>query len=1579
MSAAPTVIPLTATQQGIVVHSDWEGSGPAAERGGSSGTTTTDPYVAQLSLDLHGPVDVRRLQQACRAVWDVLPNVRVFLNATDARQPVLVDSGPQDPEFATLTAPAGAADEAFDRFAAGERQRPFDLGAGRLVRFGLVSAASVHRLTITTHHLVLDGWSVGRLLALVLDHYATGHLRTPPPFSRYLRWVLAQDVGASVQVHADVLRGVRHGSSLSALTPPGHQPADDPAHGAPGGRRRRTAVVDAGALRELTERCASASATLAAGVEVAWGHAVASATGRRDAVFGTVSAGRPADVPEVGDMVGMFVTTLVQRVRTGIRVDAALREVVGARAATAALPPVSSTAVEEALGVGTLFDTLVVVNNQPRLPLGALPTATGVRVLGVHSHQHSHYPVVCSVEPAEDGSAVLSVEHDPAAVPTAVVDRLFEDTRAALTSALRSLSRGGQTEADVSPAPVSCTPLWCQVDEQAARRSEAVAVRSTSDGDVTYAQLVAAARRWAGTLSAAGVRRGDAVGVHLQPSVTFLAASLGVWRLGACTVPLDPHHPPARTQQMCRTAGVRAVVSEAGELLTLPPGVVRVGPEAVVDPPPGPDVYADGAELAYIIFTSGSTGEPKAVAVTLAALATHLRALAPVLGLGEDDTVLWRTSPSFDASVWECWLPLVTGATVRVAPSDAATDPAVLRSALEVGDVSVVQFVPTVLRAVLDAGTGTTGGWSGSGSWRLPSSVRLVVSGGEALTIGLATAVRRAGDARLINLYGPTETTVQVTWHDVYSPRPGQITPASRSGVPVGTAFPGSEVLVVSPELAPVGPGLVGEVVVGGAQLARGYVGAPGTTASAFVPAPGGPAGARCYRTGDLGHFDKAGALVLLGRSDRQVAVRGHRIEPAEVEAAVRAVPDVQDCLAITRRAPSGDGQLIAFLTGRADPDRVREHLLQRLPSHLVPALLVPVERFPVLHSGKMDTAALLRLAAAQQPRVDDGAGNSHAVLLADIVADVLGLDQQSPETRVGVNDDFFGLGGDSISAITLTARARSRSIPLTPRTVFEERTAAAMAAAALGRLGAPVDGTGEVPLSPFIREHLLRRSTRPDRPVFQALVLRCPPRLTPTLARQVLADLRRRHDLLRARLDDTSPDPANWCLIVPPPATADDGVDVLDVVELPAAASAVDMRAHVTTAISRCAAQLDAVAGNLVRAQLLIADPRPNTETDTGPLLVLVVHHLAVDAVGLRILVDDLEALYAERLHPAAESGTQLPPVAGSYRQWVQRFPTSGTSVEEVRAHWVPELVRRRTLAEASLPAVDRSDLRAGRRDLVLDERTTAQLRETTEILAVPVDAVLVGGLAVAIQRSALARGAGTLPEVAVDVERHGRDLFDREPDDVDGADLSGTLGWFTACHPVPVDLTGLRLGTGWTRTADLHTLMRRSARVMSTAAEEALPLERARASLLAERPPPSGVVPAVLINHLGIFDADRGRGRPGWSVVADPSAGGEPERHEEPAGLAPPPSHAVQVDVAFWRRGAALQLRATWSWEQGFGRVAAELGELWRTALDDLVDSLSSGLASSSGPDIASVPGGNGTMRDDELENFEINGGLS
>ncbi|PTQ68386.1 non-ribosomal peptide synthetase [Pseudomonas sp. GV071] len=870
---------------------------------------------------------------------------------------------------------------------------------------------------------------------------------------------------------------------------------------------------------------------------------------------------------------------------------------------------------------------------------------------------------------------------------------------------------------------------------------------------LSYAELDAQANRLAHWLREQGVGPEVRVGLALPRSTELVVGLLAILKAGGAYVPLDPEYPQERLYYMIDDSGIRLLLGQAelfDSLGELPARVLRCC-LAELDlsgyPSAAPDDRSSPLHQAYLIYTSGSTGKPKGVVVSQGEIAMHCRAVISRFGMRPDDCELHFYSINFDAASERLLTPLLCGAQV-VLRAQGQWDAQEICALIRQHQVSILGFTPSYGSQLAQ--------WLASRNEQLP--VRLCITGGEALTAEHLQRIRGGfAPAQFFNAYGPTETVVM----PLASLAPEQM-PEGASSVAIGNVVGARSAYVLDADLALVPPGSTGELYIGGAGLARGYHARPSLSAERFVPNPfaNSATGGRLYRTGDLVRQRADGLLEYVGRIDQQVKVRGFRIELGEIEARLLEHSAVDQCVVLALDGASGK-QLVAYIASavasadseaqQALRDSLKRHVLAQLPEHMLPTFTVLLPSLPLTANGKVERRAL--------PAPDQEQNRQHFVAprsamehsLATIWREVLNVQQ------VGLADNFFELGGDSILSIQVVSRARQQGIHFSPRDLFQHQTVKALASVAshqqqvLSEQGAL---SGEAPLTP-IQQWFFSTAMATRNHWNQSLVLQPQQVLDVGLLRKSMQRLVVQHDALRLRFSDAA---GHW-------------------------------QAHYNADAGHEPVLWHAQVKDFNQAERLFADAQCSLDLQQGPLLrallldgpggaqklLIAIHHLVVDGVSWRVLLDDLQSTYRQ-LH-AGQSEVQLPAKTTSMGEWAARLTTyaSSESLREELGWWQQHL----SGPVAELPGVRRDGSHRERDaqtiSLRLDaERTRQLLSEAPAAYRTQVNDLLLTALA-----RVLCRWTGE-PSTLIQLEGHGREaLFDE-------LDLTRSVGWFTSAYPL-------------------------------------------------------------------------------------------------------------------------------------------------------------------------------------------------
>ncbi|WP_324803086.1 amino acid adenylation domain-containing protein [Pseudomonas sp. JQ170C] len=1439
-------------------------------------------------LHLDGPLDEAALQAAFDSLVERHEILRTRFAEADgellqviepsaARQlPVLDLRALADPDTALAAALQTAAAQAFDLY------------QGPLLHVTLVRLDEQrHAVLLALHHIICDGWSMQVLLGELAQGYAA-HLKghapqlpaLPVQYADYALWQrnwLEAGEGERQLAYWQQTLGER--PPILELPADRARPAEMSFRGASLGFELDPALGD-----RLKSLAAASGTSVFMVLLTAFKALLHRYTGQQELLVGVPVANRQR--PEVQGLIGFFVNTQVLRstLQPRLAFRAALEQVKQTAIAAQDCQDLPFEALVDALGVerslsrNPLFQ--VMFNHEQR-GSAELPGMPGVRArLEVAAAQVAKFDL--SLDTEEDANGVLSGAFTYATdlFDAARIERLrghflrlLADCVARPDAAIGDLAMlhadehyqviDGWNATAVDYGQPQC--LQVLIETQAAATPHATALIA-GEQQLSYAQLDAAANRLAHCLRARGVGPEHLVGVFAERSLEMVVALLAVLKAGGAYLPLDPDQPDQRLAYMLEDSGATLLLTQAQLLPRLPAGerevlcLDRDAAHFADYPAHAPSLLNHPDQLAYCIYTSGTTGRPKGAGNSHAALCNRLQWMQATFGLGQGDRVLQKTPFGFDVSVWEFFWPLMTGATLVMAAPGAHRDPAELKAIIAGQGISVLHFVPSMLQAYL-----------ASESLADCPRLRLVMCSGEALPLDLQQRFLAQSGAGLHNLYGPTEAAIDVS-HWACHDAPGL------GCVPIGRPIANLRLYVLDEQLQPVAAGLPGELYIGGIGLARGYLGRPGLTAERFVADPFGQGG-RLYRTGDVARWRDEGAIEYLGRIDHQVKIRGLRIELGEIEARLLEHPAVNEAVVVVAEAAAGAKQLIGYVVAAAD-ERLAEALRLRLgdalPDYMVPAQIIVLAQMPLSANGKLDRKALPQ--PVHKVQAFDAPQGAVEQDLARIWSEVLGID------AVGAQDNFFELGGDSIIAIQVASRARQAGWQVSPRDLFRHQTLRQLAqvtqALARQREGAAPPALGNIAQTPLQQQFFA--TPMPRRQHWnQALLLTLDQPLQPARLEQALNAVVTHHDALSLRFDQDSA--GTWQAAYAAPTA----------VELwTREAADTDALAAIVEQAQR---SLDLAHGPLLRAVLIELQ-------GGGWRLLLAIHHLVVDGVSWRILLDDLQ----RRL---ADSNAPLAPRSHAFGEWTG-FLVQRARHREVLAQlpwWLAQLGE----ASGSFPGA-RHDGPAAVAEAVtlglqLDPLQTRQLlRDAPAAYRTQVNDLLLCALARAWWRWS------DQPELLLELESHGRE------EHLANLDLSRTVGWFTATYPLRLRACE---GLGESLKATKEHLRQVPDNGLGFGLLQQLAPAEVRAQLAA-RP-----VPRVTFNYLGQFDTS--------------FEGGLLRRAQEPCGAsldpAAPLSNWLSIDGGV--NDGRLQLGWTFSPQQLDAQRLEELVALYEAELQALI----------------------------------------
>jgi amino acid adenylation domain-containing protein len=1214
-------------------------------------------YTIPIALRLSGSLDVAALRASLNAIVARHESLRTIF-ALEGEEPVQVvlSELALDLQLTDVAALSPADRDAAVASAAAEAaNQPFDLGCGPLVRASLLRlTANEHVLLLTLHHIVADGVSVSVLYRELEANYAAfaaGRQAELPPlplqYPDYAVWQRRMLEGAKAARQLAFWKEQLVGP-LPVLELPTDRPR--PAVQTSNGSKRELLLpadlVDAMRALGRREGATPYMVFLAAFIVLLRRY-----TEQDDLIVGSITAGR--ERPELESMIGLFVNTIALRVDlsgepTYIELLKRVRETSTLAMTNQEIP---FEEVVEAIGAGRdrsrspvfqvafqLLESLSVDFSLPGLAVSRVPSVKDT----------TKFELTLMLNAGSGGGLRAVMEYNADLFDAATIDRMLAQFRALLGSIVAEPAGPVTRLAVMLPGeyrmvvdewnrttaayPADSCVHDC-VSEQARRTPDATAVEMDSR-QLTFADLDRSSNRVAHRLRDLGVSPGVGVGVCIDRSPELIIALLAVLKAGGHYVPLAADYPLERLEFMRADAALSVLLTSPEQ--AVPPGGAHVLhlDEALTEfvdcPDDAPHCAATPESAAYVIYTSGSTGKPKGVVVPHRAVVNYIHWMRTAFPHDGSDAVLQKAPVSFDASVWELYLPLFTGARMVLARAGSASDPAFLIDAIRTHEVTSVQFVPSQLQVLTEVG----------GLERC-TGLRRLFCGGEALPAELLARIASIlANVEVTNLYGPTETTIYSTYWTLDRTR-------FDGSAPIGRPLANTQVYVLDPARLPVPIGVPGELYIGGAGVSHGYLGRPELTVEKFVDDTfSAVSGARMYRTGDRVRWRADGALEYLGRIDHQVKLRGHRIELGEVESVLARHPGVAAAAAIIREDVPGDKRFVAYVVpsglGEVNPAGLREHVRLSLPEIMVPSAIVLLERLPLNANAKLDRSAL------PVPGASALATNTAAYVaprtpletdIAGVWATVLRVD------RVGVCDDFFDLGGHSLAAMRVLARLTGR-VPaaVTLGAILKARTVAGLAAAIEEMPDTTVashitrrQDTGPAPLSHPQQLIWLFEQMTPGLATYNVpMVRRVRGTLDVDALRQALGDVVDRHEVLRTTFDEFDGEARQ---VVHPAIPA--RLDIVDLRGVPDAESDAFalLRQH-------AAARFDLAAGPLLRSVVVRV-------ADDDALLLLVTHHIVFDGGSVGVLMRDLSAFYDARRGLPTATLPALPIQFADYAVW--------------------------------------------------------------------------------------------------------------------------------------------------------------------------------------------------------------------------------------------------------------------------------------------------------------------------------------
>ncbi|GAA3937011.1 hypothetical protein GCM10022209_34820 [Chitinophaga oryziterrae] len=1337
---------LSGLQEGLLFHGLYDNQNVA--------------YIEQLSCDL-----INLQEDALQKSWNYLLKSHSVLRSGFYYDEFSV---PVQCVYHDVTLPVSVLDysdldavarqTAIKEYEAADLRRGIDFNEVPLMRITLMKLdGERYRMLWTFHHILFDGWSLSVLMETLLNTYeslAAGQTLQPAAvdnYGDYIRYLGHRDKDRAATYWQQYLREVDEGTLLPFI-----KSSAERTKGA--GIYITTALMlNAAVTAGISHYAQQHRITVNTLMQGTWAYLLSRYTGRRDITYGVTVSGRPEDLPGIEQRVGLYINTLPLYARVEDDSDIAgwLQEIQAGQLQSREYQYSSLDVIQRSTGVfGDLFDSLLVFENYP-VSKAINAQSWRLQIENVSVHEQTNYPLDIIIEAAEEIS--IRFNYNSAILPGIYVEEIaaqFEQVVLQIIEkkTIRDIEwltsrEKEQLLEEFNDTTVSFPQGLTLVDiftKQARLTPEALAV-VFEDIFLTYRQLDERSNQLAHYLQNKGVTTGTLVPVCVERSPGMMIGILGILKAGGAYVPVDPAYPQDRINYMLADTAASVIISNSESAPQTSTLIIRLDTEADIIstyPVTALNTVLTPDDIAYVIYTSGSTGQPKGVINAHAGVINRLLWGQEYFHLGSDDAVLQKTTFSFDVSVWELFWPLITGARLVFALPEGQKDADYLKKTIERYGITTIHFVPSMLNVFLEninAGDGLT--------------LKRIICSGEALKPQQAIACReKLPHTALYNLYGPTEAAIEVSyWHLSADIKTVEI-------VPIGKPVANTQLYILDKSGHLLPPGVPGELHIAGAQVAKGYLNNDALTAEKFVYDPF--SGARMYKTGDLCRWLPDGNIEYLGRTDDQVKIRGYRVELGEIESALLECTLVSAAAVMVKADANGNKRLVGYVVpvGNFDKNAILNHLKNRLPEYMVPALLTELSVMPLTGSGKVNRKALpdpdatsLLISTYAAPR------NETEKILADIWQELLGIQ------RVGIYDNFFELGGDSIITIQVVSRARRFGLALQPKDLFTYQTIAGLSSsrkrdAISGEQGMLTGNSGLLPIQQWYFE--TAGATVPH--FNQSVLLGIDKQVDEDTLSFAITQLLNYHDALRFTFI------RSWEQSY---GTYEGQLDVEDLQSIPP-----DLLADKIAACSnRYQGSLDIEKGILVRAVLLLT---PTAETHNR--LLIVIHHLAVDGVSWRILLEDLELLLKGNILQT--------PKSSSYRQWYQALADYGQTrrLQEQLPYW-EQVVQHYTPLSTDHTFSDKvtiSDMR--HLEVRLNAKQTQRLlQEISGVYHTEINDVLLSALALTLS------GFNGTAGIVIGLEGHGRE------DIADNIDTSRTVGWFTNLYPVFLEVAGKQDGS--------------------------------------------------------------------------------------------------------------------------------------------------------------------------------------
>ncbi|MCY7909667.1 amino acid adenylation domain-containing protein [Bacillus inaquosorum] len=1342
---AENIYPLTPMQKGMLFHSLFDPSSGA--------------YFQQTMFDLHGDLDIDSFSKSLDGLSQKYDIFRTNFHRGWKDQPLQIIFRTKKIGFEFIDLrdmKESQKEEMIQEYARRDKLQGFDLERGALMRLLILRTDdTTYRFVWSFHHILMDGWCLPLITKEIFEHYFALLQQKQPeqpsitPYSQYIEWLGRQDAEEAMRYWDQYLEGYEE----QTILPKDHHVAEDERY-IP---EKVTCEISTDLTLKMKQTAGKHHVTLNTLLQTAWAVLLQKYNRSRDVVFGSVVSGRPAGIPNVETMIGLFINTIPVRIRceagttfTELMKEAQEKAVASQKFETYPLYDIQARTTQK----HDLITHLMIFENYPvdqYMESIGRQNGSSITISNVQMEEQTNYDFHLTVVPGE--AMNIYFEYNASVYERSSIERIREHFMQILHQVM--------TDADIqveqvelltedekrtllhtlndTAAPFPKTPVYQLFEKQSQRTPDQAAVID-KDRELTYGELNKRANQLARTLRAKGVQADHPVAVISRNSIESVVGILAVLKSGGAYVPIDPEYPQDRIRYMLddSQAGIVLMQRDVREQLAYEGVTVLLDDESSYhqdDSDLAP--ISDASHLAYVIYTSGSTGRPKGVLIEHRGLTNYIWWAKEVYVKGEKTNFPLYSSISFDLTVTSIFTPLVTGNTIIAYDGEDKT--ALLASIVQDPRVDIIKLTPAHLQVLKEMNIADK------------TAVRRIIVGGENLSTRLAQSIHKQLEGRIeiCNEYGPTETVVgcMIYRYDAVKDR--------RESVPIGTAAANMSIYVLDENMKPAPVGVPGEIYISGAGVARGYLNRPELTAEKFVDDPFEP-GAKMYKTGDLAKWLADGNIEYAGRMDEQVKIRGYRIELGEIEAALHQEEAIKEAVVTAREDIHGFKQLCAYYVsgGQITVSRLRKQLSHTLASYMIPAYFIELDEMPLTSNGKINRKGLPAPDFGLQDRAEYKAPRTKVEeILVSAWEAVLGAE------NVSILDNFFDLGGDSIKSIQVSSRLKQSGYKMEIKDLFQYATIADLSPHIKQNLRIADQGEvkGKVSLTP-IQHWFFDHITIEPHYYNQAVMLYAPEGFRETPLRQTLQKLAEHHDALRMTFQQTEKGYEAQIAEI-----AQSGLYHLEVLNLKAESDPGQTIEAKANEIQGCMRLCD---GPLMKAGLF--------QCADGDHLLIAIHHLIVDGVSWRILLDDIANGYKQ-----AENGQviQLPLKTDSFQLWAKRLSEYAQSetIKQEQEYWT-EIEQ----TDVKPLPKDFHETHTTSKDSQTEtvewtiEETELLLKQANRAYNTQINDLLLTSLGLSISHWS------GLEQIPIHLEGHGREQT------IQDMDISRTVGWFTSLYPV-------------------------------------------------------------------------------------------------------------------------------------------------------------------------------------------------